>query len=144
MSATNASMLSNFWASQNTLFGPQGTELWEPNIYIRVSFFKKAVYNSFMFQRFTSCKVLDYVRLYSHQYSVFFFRYVPTEIVIFIKVCYQMKCFSGDSFPYLGAGFINIPPTFLISSEVQTSYSKTLKYSELYIQDQLSGIKVII
>ena len=55
-----------------------------------------------------------------------------------------MKCFSGDSFPYLGAGFTNIAPTFLISSEVQTSYSKTLKYSELYIQDQLSGIKEII
>ena len=71
MSATNASMLSHFWASQNTLFGPQGTELWEPNIYIWVSFFKKAVYNSSMFQRFTSCKVFDYVRLYSHQYSVF-------------------------------------------------------------------------
>ena len=45
-------------------------------------------------------------------------------------------------FPFLGAGFANIPPTFLISSEVQTKYSKTLKYSEQYIRDHLSGTKV--
>ena len=70
--------------------------------------------------------------------------YLPTKIVIFINVCYQMKCFSGDSFPFLRAGFTNIPPTFLIPCEVQTRYSKTLKYSELYIQDHLSGTKVRI
>ena len=50
-----------------------------------------------------------------------------------------MNCFSGDSFSFLGAGFANIPPTFLISCEVQTRYSKTLKYSEQYIRDHLSG-----
>ena len=55
-----------------------------------------------------------------------------------------MKCFSGDSFPFLGAGFANIPPDFLISCEVQTRYLKTLKYSEQYIRDHLSGTKVSI
>ena len=47
-------------------------------------------------------------------------------------------------FPFLGAGFANILPTFLISCEVQTRYSKTLKYSEQYIRDHLSGTKVRI
>ena len=55
-----------------------------------------------------------------------------------------MKYFSGDSFPFLGAGFANILPTFLISCEVQTRYSKILKYSEQYIRDHLSGTKVRI
>ena len=45
---------------------------------------------------------------------------------------------------FVGAGFANIPPTFLISCEVQTRYPKTLKYSEQYIRDHLSGIKVRI
>ena len=35
-------------------------------------------------------------------------------------------------------------PTFLISCEVQTRYSKILKYSEQYIQGHLSGTKVRI
>ena len=42
-------------------------------------------------------------------------------------------------FPFLGAGFANIPPTYLISCEVQTKYSKILKYSEQYIRDRLPG-----
>ena len=53
-----------------------------------------------------------------------------------------MKCFKGDSFSFLGAGFANISPTFLVSCEVQTSYSKILKYSEQYIPDHLSDTKV--
>ena len=47
-------------------------------------------------------------------------------------------------FPFFGAGFPNIPPAFFISSDVQTSYSKTLKYSEQYIRDHLSGTKIRI
>ena len=47
-------------------------------------------------------------------------------------------------FPFPGAGFANIPPTFLISCEVQTRYSKILKYSEQYIRGHLSGTKVRI
>ena len=47
-------------------------------------------------------------------------------------------------FPFLRAGFANISPTFLISCEVQTRHSKTLKYSEQYIRDHLSGTEVRI
>ena len=45
-------------------------------------------------------------------------------------------------FPFLGAGFANIPLTFFISCEVQAKYSKTLKYAEQYIRDHLSDTKV--
>ena len=48
------------------------------------------------------------------------------------------------AFPFLGAGFAYIPPTFLISCEVQTRYSKALNYSEQYIRDHLKGAKVNI
>ena len=47
-------------------------------------------------------------------------------------------------FPFLGAGFANNPPTFLISCEIQTRYSKTLKCCEQYIGDHLSRTKVKI
>ena len=69
------------------------------------SFSLKAVYNS--------CKLQ---RLFT--YSFTHTKHQPTEIVIFINVCYQMKSFSGDSFPFSGAGFVNILPNFLISYEV--------------------------
>ena len=42
-------------------------------------------------------------------------------------------------FFFSGAGFVNISPTFLIACEVQTRYSRILKYSEQYIRDHLSG-----
>ena len=45
-------------------------------------------------------------------------------------------------FPCSGAGFANIPRTFLISCEVQRRYSRKLKYCEQYIRDHLSGTKV--
>ena len=45
---------------------------------------------------------------------------------------------------FSGAGFANILPTFLISCEVQTRYSRILKYFEQYIRDHLSGTKVKI
>ena len=47
-------------------------------------------------------------------------------------------------FPFLGADFANIPPTFLISCEVQTRYLKTLKHSEPHIRDHLSDTNVRI
>ena len=81
---------------------------------------------------------------FTHTNKSFLSRHLPTEIVIFINVCYQMKCFIGDSFPFLIAGFANIPPSFLISCAVHTRYSKTLKYSEQYFRDHLLGIKVRI
>ena len=81
---------------------------------------------------------------FTHTNTFFLFMHLRTEIVIFKNVFYQMKCFKGDSFSFLWAGFANISPTFLISCEVQTSYSKILKYSEQYIRDHLSDTKVRI
>ena len=46
------------------------------------------------------------------------------------------------AFLFIGAGFANISPIFLISCKVQTRYSKILKYSEQYIRDHLSGTKL--
>ena len=47
-------------------------------------------------------------------------------------------------FSFLGAGFANISPTFLVLCEVQTRYSKTSKHSEQYIREHLSGTKARI
>ena len=46
----NPNRLNHFWVSQSTLFGSQGTELWQSNIYIGC-FPLKAVYNSCKLQR---------------------------------------------------------------------------------------------
>ena len=43
MSAINTTRLSHFWASQNSLFGSEGTELCEPNSYISVFFFESSI-----------------------------------------------------------------------------------------------------
>ena len=42
-------------------------------------------------------------------------------------------------FPFLGAGFAHIQPTFLISPAIHTRHSKGLKDSEQYVRDPLSG-----
>ena len=80
---------------------------------------------------------------FTHTNIVFLFRHLPCEIVIFVNICYQMMCFSNHSFSFLGAVFANIP-TFFISCEFQTRYSKKLKYSEQCIRDHFSGTKVRI
>ena len=102
-------------------------------------FFLKAVYNSCKLQRLLEIAKFLIMYSFTHTNIVYLFRHLPPEIIIFINVCYQMKCFSCDS---LGAGFANIPPTFLTSCEVQTRYSKILKYFEQYIRDHLSGTRV--
>ena len=104
----------------------------------------KSEYNSYKLQRLLQIAQFLFMYSLTHTNIVFLFRQIPTEIVIFVSVCYQMKCFSGDSFSFLGAGFTNILCTFLISCEVQITYSKTLKYSKHYIRDHLSGTKVSI
>ena len=91
----------------------------------------KAVYNSCKLQRLLKVAKFLFMYSFTHTNIVFLFSHLPTEIVIFINVSYQMKCFSGDSFSFF------IPPTFVISFEAQISHSKTLKYSEQYIRDHL-------
>ena len=43
MIVTNKNRVCYFWASQTTPFGFQGTELWEPSIYIWVFFFESSI-----------------------------------------------------------------------------------------------------
>ena len=60
----------------------------------------KAVYSYCKLQRLL--QFAKFVSMYSftHTNIAFLFRHLPTEIFIFITVCYQMKCFSGDSFSF--------------------------------------------
>ena len=119
LSAANANRVSHVWASQNTSFRSQGTELREPNIYIWISFLK-AVYNSCKLQRLLQVAKFLIMYSFTHTNIVFLFRHVPTEIAIFTKVCYQMKCFCGDNFPLFRSRFCQYSTYFLISCEVQT------------------------
>ena len=52
----------------------------------------KAVYNSCKLQRLAKCNVFVYVLLY-----YFTFQALNYWIGTFINVCFQMKCFHGDS-----------------------------------------------
>ena len=61
----------------------------------------KAVYNSCKLQRLF--QVAKFLFMYS--FTALLFRHLPTEVVIFINNCYQMKCFSGDSFSYFRIRF---------------------------------------
>ena len=103
-------------------------------IYTFGCFSLKAVYNSCKLHRILQVAKFLIIYSFTHTNIVFLFRYLPTEIVIFINVCYMMKCLTVVIvFPFLEAGFANIPPTFLISCKVQARYSKTIKFSEQHI-----------
>ena len=65
----------------------------------------KAVYNSCKLQRLLQVAKFLFMYSFTHTNIVFLFRHLPTEIVIFINVCYQMKCFSGDSFSFFRSRF---------------------------------------
>ena len=60
----------------------------------------KVLYNSCKVQRILQVEKLLIMYSFTHTNIVFLFRHLPTEIAIFINVCYQMKCFSGDSFSF--------------------------------------------
>ena len=72
------------------------------------------------------------------------------ENPIFTFVCFSLKAVYTKTFATCKLLFMysfthtNISPMFLISCEVQTRYSKTLKYSKQYIRDHISGTKVRI
>ena len=61
-------------------------------------FFAKAVYNSYKLQRLLQAARFLFIYSFTHTNTLFLFRHLPAETVIFIDVCFQMKCFSGDSF----------------------------------------------
>ena len=87
-----------FILCQNTPFGCLGTELWKANIYIWVFFFESSI---------KLLQVAKFLFMYSftHTNIVCLFKHLPTEIAIFKNVCYQMKCFSGDSFSFFSSRF---------------------------------------
>ena len=115
------------WASRHRKF--------ENPIFIFGCFSLKAVYNSCKLQSFCLCTPL--LLHFSGTYLV--------KLLFFINVCYQMKCFSGDSFSLFWDQILLIfHLKFLISCEVQTRYSKTLKYPQQYIWNHLLGTKVRI
>ena len=58
----------------------------------------KSVYNSCKLQRLLQDAKFLFLCAFTHTNIVFLFRHLFTEIVIFIKVCFLMKCFCGDSF----------------------------------------------
>ena len=87
----------------------------------------KEVYNSCKLQRLL--QVAKFLLMYSftHTNIVFLFRHLPTGIVIFINVCYQMKCCSGDSFYFFRSRFHvkfkqGIQRHILNSSTLETIY----------------------
>ena len=65
----------------------------------------KAVYNFCKLQRLLQVAKFLIMYSFTHTNIAFLFRHLPTEIVIFINVCYQMKCFSGDSFSFFRSRF---------------------------------------
>ena len=65
----------------------------------------KAVYNSGKLQRLWQVAKILIMNSFTHTNIVFLPIYVPTEIVIFINVCYQMKCFSDNSFSFFRSRF---------------------------------------
>ena len=83
---------------------------------------------------FARCKDFDYVLLYSH-YSISFQALIYWNCHLHKRFITRWSVSVVIVFPFLGAGFANIPPTFLISCEVQTRYSRTSR-SRQYIRDQ--------
>ena len=77
----------------------------ENRIFTFGCFSLKAVYNSFKLQRLLQIAKFLFMYSFTQMNIVFLFSHLPTEIAIFINVCYQMKCFSGDSFSFFRSRF---------------------------------------
>ena len=74
-------------------------------IFTFVCFSLKAVYNSCNLQRLLQVAKFLIIYSFTHTNIAFFFRHLPTEIVIFINIYYQMKCFIGDRFSFFRSKF---------------------------------------
>ena len=81
------------------------TQNFENPIFTFGCFSLKAEYNSCKLQ--ILLQVVKFLFMYSfiHTNMVFLSRHLPTKIAIFINICYQMKCFSGDSFSFFLSRF---------------------------------------
>ena len=60
----------------------------------------KAVYNSCKLQRLLQLAKFLFMYSFTLTNIAFLFSNLHTEIAIFINICYQMKCFSVDSFSF--------------------------------------------
>ena len=85
------------------IFEPAGThhlglkaQNFENQIFTFRYFSLKAVYNPCKLQRLLQTAKF----LFMYSFTTSLFRHLPTEIVIFINVCYPIQCFSGDSFSF--------------------------------------------
>ena len=87
---------SNFELARTHHLGLKAQNFENP-IFTFWCFSLKVVYNSCKLKRLL--QVVKFLIMYSflHTNIVFLFRHLPTEIIIFINICYQMKYFSGDS-----------------------------------------------
>ena len=65
----------------------------------------RAVYNSCKLKILLPVEKLLIMHSLTHTNVVFLFRNLPTEIFTFLNVCYQMKCFSGNSFSFFRRRF---------------------------------------
>ena len=83
---------------------PQETDLEKP-IFSFGCFSLKTVYNSCKLQRLLQVVKFLFMYSFTHTSIAFLFRQLPTEIVIFINFCYQMKCFSGDRLSFFRSRF---------------------------------------
>ena len=107
-------------------------------LHLGVFLWKQYIWFLQVTKTFARCKDFDYVLLYSH-YSISFQALIYWNCHLHKRFITRWSVSVVIVFPFLGAGFANIPPTYLISCEVQTRYSKILKYSEQYIRDRLPG-----
>ena len=65
----------------------------------------KAVCNSCKLRRLLQVAKFLFMYSFTHTNIIFLFRHLSTEIFIFINVCYQTKCFSGDSYSFFRSRF---------------------------------------
>ena len=121
MSATNANKVSRFEPVRTHHLGLKAQNFEKP-IFTFGCFSLKAVYNSCKLQRLFDYEKFLIMCSFTHtNITVFLLKHLPTEIVIFIDVCYQMNCFSGNFFTCRGL-FCQKPLTNLQMSKNLMKY----------------------
>ena len=89
---------------EHTIWVSRHRTLRSQYLYLGV-FFLKAVWNSCKLQRLLQVNKFLFMYSLTHTNIVYLFKHLPTKIFIFKNVCYQMKCFSGDSVSFFGSRF---------------------------------------
>ena len=89
----------------------------------------KAVYNSCKLQRLLQVAKFLFMYSFTQTNIVFLFKHLPSEIVIFKNVCYQMKCFSRNSFSFFKE---QILPIFHLLFDFMWSLDKVFKDIKIF------------